>query len=163
MKPKKGKCIDCPAGSAETYLTAGRCSRHYWLHRQKVNSGKKHNQEKKEAKKQLNVFFASQILEIPPTCENCGTDIRYQKKINARALVAHILPKRKTGGFPSVATHPKNRLFLCFDCHTNLDNKGSEFAEKMPALPLMRERFNGFKNLLTNEELQKVPEYLFKK
>ena len=161
IKIKKGFCVDCPPNSPERYLTAGRCQFHYKLHRNAVNKDKKHNVEKRKSKSENNIFFASQIIQIPNNCENCGKDIRYQKQINARALVAHILPKRKTGGFPSVATHPKNRVFLCFDeCHPNFDNKGSEYAEKMPALPIMRERYNEFKECLTESERARVPKYL---
>ena len=124
--------------------------------------GKKHNVEKREYKKELNVFFASQILQIPATCENCKTDIRFWRndKRFSRSLVAHILPKRKIGGFPSVGTHPKNRVFLCPTCHTDFDNKGAEYAEKMPVLNIMRERFNEFKDILTKSELERVPKYL---
>ena len=64
MKAKKGKCVDCPIGTPEKYLIAKRCEFHYKLHRSKVNAGKKHNVEKREYKKELNVFFASQIREI---------------------------------------------------------------------------------------------------
>ena len=162
MKAKKGKCVDCPSGTPEKYLIAKRCEFHYKLHRNKVNAGKKHNVEKREYKKELNVFFASQILQIPATCENCKTDIRFWRndKRFSRSLVAHILPKRKIGGFPSVGTHPKNRVFLCPTCHTDFDNKGAEYAEKMPALSIMRERFNEFKDVLTKSELERVPKYL---
>ena len=160
MKAKKGKCVDCPSGTPEKYLIAKRCEFHYKLHRNKVNAGKKHNVEKREYKKDLNVYFASQILQIPATCENCGGDIRWQREKHPRALVAHILPKRKQGGFPSVSMHPQNRVFLCPDCHTQMDNKGAEYAENMRCLPIMRQRFAEFKNCLTAHDLQRVPSYL---
>ena len=144
MKAKKGKCVDCPSGTPEKYLIAKRCEFHYKLHRNKVNAGKKHNVEKREYKKELNVFFASQILQIPPCCEECGDDIRYWREKNPRMLVAHILPKRPNGGFPSVATHPLNRVFLCPDCHTNMDLKGKDFVKKMKTYPLMVERLKTF-------------------
>ncbi|WP_428067342.1 hypothetical protein [Chryseobacterium gambrini] len=40
IKPKKGQCVDCPEGS-ENFLTAGRCSYHYKIHRANVNGGPK--------------------------------------------------------------------------------------------------------------------------
>lgn len=162
FQKKKGKCVDCPPDASLKYLTAKRCGFHYPLHRKKVNAGKAHNVEKEQTKKDLNVYFASQILQITDCCENCGTDIRWmrQNKNFARSLVAHILPKRKMGGFPTVATHPKNRFFACPDCHGGYDNQGSDFAKKMPALPLLIERFNEFKHLLTRSEYERVPDFL---
>lgn len=162
MNYKVGKCIDCAPDAPAKPLIAKRCEFHYKIHRNKVNAGKKHNVEKKAFKKDLNVYFASQILQIPATCENCGCDIRWQREKHPRALVAHILPKRKQGGFPAVATHPKNRVFLCITCHTDFDNKGAEYAENMRCLPIMRQRFEEFKNCLTAHDLERVPNYLKK-
>lgn len=160
MKAKKGKCVDCPSGTPEKYLIAKRCEFHYKLHRNKVNAGKKHNVEKREYKKELNVYFANQILITPKRCEECGADLSYWKNSMPRAIIAHILPKSK---FKSVATHPKNKMFFCpSPCHADFDNKGEDFAKTMKSLPLMRERFEEFKNLLTSQELARVPKYLKK-
>lgn len=153
IKPKRGHCIDCPPDAPEKFLTAGRCEFHYRAHRNRVNAGKKHNVAKREKKQELNVFFASQILEIPACCEECGDDIRYWRDKNPRMLVAHILPKRKSGGFPSVATHPLNRVFLCPNCHTNMDNKGKDFVEKMKVYPIMIERLQSFYDAVKEKHL----------
>ena len=161
IKPKIGKCIDCPPGAPLKPLTAKRCQFHYKVHRNQVNSTKKHNVAKKVFKQELNVFFASQVLQIPPCCEECGDDIRYWRDKNPRMLVAHILPKRKSGGFPLVATHPLNRMFYCPTCHTDFDNKGVSHAIKMKSLPLMISRFNQFKSVLSPQDLERVPVYLF--
>ena len=148
---KIGKCIDCAPDAPAKPLIAKRCEFHYKTHRNKVNAGKKHNVEKKAFKKDLNVYFASQILQIPATCENCGCDIRWQREKHPRMLVAHILPKRKSGGFPSVATHPLNRVFLCPDCHTQMDNKGEDFVKKMKIYPIMIERLKKFAHCITEK------------
>ena len=153
MSYKVGKCIDCAPDAPAKPLIAKRCEFHYKMHRNKVNAGKKHNVEKKAFKKDLNVYFASQILQIPPCCEECGDDIRYWRDKNPRMLVAHILPKRKSGGFPSVATHPLNRVFLCPNCHTNMDNKGKEFVEKMKVYPIMIERLQSFYDAVKEKHL----------
>ena len=160
MKPKIGHCIDCHDGSPKKPLTAKRCEFHYRKHRAEVCAAKAKNKAKRAKKAELTVFFASQLLETPNRCENCGADIQFWKRVNPRILVAHILPKREVGGFPQVSTHPLNRVFLCPDCHTNFDNKGEAFALTMPALPIIKERFNGFKNLLTISDLQRIPNYL---
>ena len=160
IKPKFGACCDCPPDAPHKYLNAGRCDFHYKMHRFNVNKEKKHNKEKKAFKADLSVYFASQILEIPPKCENCKTDISWQRKSHfARNLVAHILPKRKVGGFPTVATHPKNRVFLCGDCHSDYDNKGADFAPTMACFPLICERFLEFESLLTESDKQRLPFY----
>lgn len=41
IKPKVGKCLDCPPDSKEKPLTAKRCLHHYWIYREEVNSAKK--------------------------------------------------------------------------------------------------------------------------
>ena len=161
MKAKIGKCIDCSADAPEKPLIAKRCQDHYWKHRREVNSKKPKAEEKKLVKKEQNIFFANQILEIPKHCEECGADLSYWRKSMPKAIIAHILPKRENGGFPSVATHPKNRLFICpTPCHADFDNKGESHAQQMKSLPIMRERFNEFKNCLTESELERVPNYL---
>lgn len=161
IKIKIGKCEDCPEGSPDKPLTKGKCGFHYRIYLNKRSRAKPANVAKEENKKKLTVFFASQVLEAPDYCENeCGTSLRYFKEVRSRVIVAHILPKRKTGGFPSLATHPKNRVFLCPDCHTNFDNKGAEFARTMPALKIMRERFAEFGKSLTVAEFMRVPDYL---
>lgn len=160
LQPKLGKCKDCPPDAPNKPLTAGRCNTHYWAYRAKVNADKPSAKAKKAKKADFNVFFASEMLNIPANCEECNADIRYWRGKFARMLIAHILPKRERGGFPTVATHPKNRMFYCPDCHTDYDTKGVEFAEQLKSLPIMRERFNEFKHLLSESDLQRVPSYL---
>lgn len=144
----------------------GLCEYHYWAETnrrsQKKNSQTEKGRDKIDFKKDLNIFFADQLPQIPNRCENCKTDITYYRanKNIWRSLVAHILPKRENYGFPTVATHPQNRVFLCPHCHGNYDNLGSDFAVKMECLPIMKERFNTFKHLLTESELARVPDYL---
>ena len=156
MKRKTGKCIDCPPDAPATYLIAKRCQKHYWIHRKKVNQDKP-----KKERPDLKTYFANQILQIPTKCEECGADLTYWKKQMPKAIIAHILPKRVTGGFPSVATHPANRMFFCpTPCHADYDNKGNDHALKMKSLPIIRERFDIFKGLLTESELQRIPDFL---
>lgn len=164
IKIPRGQCIDCPPGSPEKSLTNKRCGFHYKIYLSTKNKNKPSNLAKVEDKKKLSIFFASQVVEAPDHCENeCGTSIVYFRNIRSRVIVAHILPKRKNGGFPSVADHPKNRVFLCPDCHTDFDNKGESHARNMPALKIMRERFAEFGQLLTVGDFMRVPDYLKEK
>jgi len=159
MKAKTGNCKDC---AKDTYLTAGRCERCYWQHRRQENAHKAGNMRKQQQRMEHKVYFASQLLKMPTTCEECGAPLpgpsapSWMKK----AVIAHILPKRPDHGFPSVATHPVNKVFLCIDDHTNMDNLGDRFILKMKSLPVLKERVKQLLPLLTPDELRRVPEYL---
>ena len=152
----------CPPNFPETYITKdGLCQNHYWSENAKKNAEKKKKNGTAKAKaktaKDLNVFFASQLPEIPEKCEECSSSLKWQKMNNFKSIIAHILPKRKVGGFPSVATHPKNRMFLCLDCHANMDNKGSDFVKNMKCFDLICERFFEFEHLLSEADKQRLP------
>lgn len=157
---KFGRCIDCPNGSPEVPVVAGRCQKHYWPYRNKVNEEKRRNKPKNGQKQELAIFFANQALQRPKCCEECGGILPTSPAWMVRATIAHILPKRPDFGFPSVATHPTNKMFLCIDCHTNFDNLGEIFIVKMKLLPVIRERVAILIPFLTPAELNKVPEYL---
>ena len=156
IKPKKGICTDC---KNEAYLTAKRCKNCYWSYRNSLSAKKPKQIAKKENAKVLNTFFASQTLLIPDLCEECGKPLPKGDTWMRRATIAHILPKREEYGFPSVACHPMNKIFLCIDCHTNMDNLGSMFILKMKSLPIMKERVKHLLPHLTPKELNKVPDY----
>lgn len=163
IKIKEGNCIE-EGCSYFGKLIAKRCQNHYWAHRSSIKksspTGAAKIAKEGERKKSLNVFFASQILQIPTYCEECETNLSGWKHVRPRAIIAHILPKRKVFGFPSVATHPQNRMFFCPDCHTDFDQKGTDHALKMKSLPEMKRRFQEFKDELTPEERNRVPIYL---
>jgi hypothetical protein len=113
----------------------------------------------------LNVFFASQALQVPENCENCGLPLFAYSDANKRFVTAHILPK-KDKQFPSVATHPLNRMFLGFglfsscNCHGDWDNKDADARIKMPCYSLAIERLQSFKSLLIGEEIGRAEKYL---
>lgn len=162
MKRKQGIC-DVEGCVCQIY-SKKKCQFHYWQQNAKDNAEKKKNNGKAAAKqktaKDLNLFFASQLLEVPDNCENCGDSLDYLKRSRMRkSIIAHILPKRPVGGFSKVATHPKNKLFLCLDCHTDFDNKGAEFATTMNCFELMCERFLEFENELSESDKQRLPFY----
>lgn len=159
IKTPIGKCIDCPAGSPDKPLTAKRCGTHYWAYRSKVNAEKPKNKAKKEAKKIVGAYMASEAIPFPEFCEESGQRLPKSPEWMRRACKAHILKKRADYGFPSVAIHPKNMIFLMPDIHSNMDNLGEAYILKMKSLPLMRERVKILIPLLTPEELNRVPDY----
>lgn len=156
MKNKIGKCLDC---GAERLLIAGRCSTHYWQHRQEINAKKPKAVAKRKEGKVMGAYLASQTLTMPAKCEECGKALPKTSWMKI-ATVAHILPKRKEHGYPSVALHPINKMYLCIDCHTNFDNLGKDFIVKMQLLPKIKERVQQLLPLLTEKERNRVPEYL---
>lgn len=164
IKKKEGSCKEEGCGYFGP-LIAQRCADHYWASRRQAKKNKSSQglkiSQKGDDLKKMGVFFANQILQIPNCCEECGKSLASLKAWKPKIIIAHILPKKKTaGGFPSVAMHPENRMFFCWDCHTNYDNLGSEYALKMNSLPIMRERFQRFKKELTQGELNRIPNHL---
>ena len=159
IKQKVGRCIDCPPGSEEQPLIAKRCNFHYWAFREKVNKDKPKNIAKKLQGKVMGIYFASQVLVMPERCEESGQLLPKSPAWMRKACIAHILKKRADYGFPSVAIHPLNRIFLHPDIHTNMDNLGERYILKMKSLPLMRERVKKLLPLLTADELNRVPWY----
>lgn len=50
IKPKRGQCVDCPEGSSEKYLIAGRCDPHYKIHRANISAEKNKDNPKSKPK-----------------------------------------------------------------------------------------------------------------
>lgn len=127
---------------------------------------KEQNKQPDIEKGLLDKWFDERIAEAKkqPYCENCGASLLYQLNSSnvatRRSVVAHILPKRKVGGFPSVATHPLNRWFACGIgslnlCHSTYDSSW-EKAVKMPVWDEVIARFELFKSEVT-ESTYKIP------
>ncbi len=163
IKQKTGQCIDCPPGVIR-YLTAGRCKGHYKAYRDKVCAERKAARDpdgkQKIAAGELKTYFANQALQMPRHCEECGAVLPMSPPWLKKATNAHILAKRKTYGFPSVACHPQNMVFLCpLTCHQDFDQKGQDHIKQMKCLPILRERVAVLLPELTPQERNKVPEY----
>lgn len=160
MNQKTGKCIDCGYLGA---IIAKRCVSCYWPHRASLKKDRSTGGLKKsggkKSGKELGIFFASQIRQIPKACEECGTGLSGWRSFLPAAIIAHILPKRETG-FPEVATEENNIMFFCPDCHTDFDNKGESHARQMKSLPIMKERLKLFYEKLTDRNKNRVPAYL---
>jgi len=113
------------------------------------------------------LWFEKIMREEEPVCWNCGTIAEWLKKEDFRGVwrgcVAHIVPKRKEYGIPSVATHPLNYLILfpayskICACHDIYDSSWLT-AIKMPVFPLAKERFKLFEKNIAEYERDKIPE-----
>lgn len=158
IKAKTGKCNHdgCPYTGP---LIAKKCPTHYWQGRQKVNAEKPANKAKKLQKQVVGTYMANQALTRPTHCEETGQRLPTYPEHMKRACQAHILPKRTDYGFPSVAIHPQNMIFLHPDIHTDMDNFGRDYIVKMKSLPIMRERVAKLLPFLTPDELNRLPDY----
>lgn len=119
--------------------------------------------KKIQVKKELNVFFAKQALVFPERCEECDERLNGYTMFDRRKSTCHILPKTAHGGFPSVATHPANKMFLCCGggCHghetwdASVDNRIN-----MKVYNMAVERFKTFESSLTPHDHNKALKYL---
>jgi hypothetical protein len=108
----------------------------------------------------LQNFFREAEIELSkhPKCEECGANIPH---IFYRASVAHVLPKRKEFGFPSVQSHPLNKLFLgsgC-GCHKKYDDTW-EAASKMKIWPKVIVIFQELYPFIHPSEHKNIPDVL---
>lgn len=111
-------------------------------------------------KSSLNAFYGevSKVIEKNPVCMECKKHI---PKSFYRAATAHVLPKRKEYGFPSISTHPDNYLILGAGCgHHQQYDKSWEDAAKMKIWPLAVEKFKILYPLISQEERKNIPEIL---
>lgn len=159
IRRKEGQCIDCPPGSPPRPLTAGRCSFHYWPHRNKISQGKRNNSEEaKERKSKLSYWFEYHNRVCSFICENCGAIIIPKSHIELSSCQAHIVPKEH---FLSVMGVLDNHMLLggmfqkC-KCHQDYDSNWKR-AQGMKVFTLATERFLKFKHLILPEEIKFLP------
>lgn len=103
-------------------------------------------------------MYVMRKIQDNPKCCNCGAFI---PKAFYRAACAHILPKRKEYGCPSVATNRDNYLILgagC-GCHSKFDNSWDD-AQKMKVWPLAVERFRLVFPEINKAEYKNIPDCL---
>ncbi|MEN6292340.1 MAG: hypothetical protein ABFD07_10065, partial [Methanobacterium sp.] len=79
----------------------------------------KRKEQKSKERGCLGAFFEFHLtnLEKNPKSEESGTFIDEPTTAN----IAHLLPKRKQGGFPSVQCHLDNCVYLTLSEHTRFD------------------------------------------
>lgn len=129
--------------------------------------GKKKIRESKKTKeeiKELTVFFAEASLVFPVNCENCGERLDNSSPFARKSQTCHILPKTKNGGFPSISTHPSNKVFMCcfHGCHGHgdWDNLDAEKRKRMQVYEIAIERFKTLEKHLNEKEKLKAYKYL---
>lgn len=107
----------------------------------------------------LQNFFADAARELAkkPICQECGAKI---SSFYFRASTAHILAKRKEYGFPSVATHPLNRLFLGSECGCHEKSHTWSTFSKMKVWPLAVIAFKEIYPSIAQSELKNLPDIL---
>lgn len=127
------------------------------------NKPKPLTKEEKQFKDDLNDFYYDASFEAPLACQECGTHLGSINDWEIRCCTAHILPKSKKSGFPSVACNQANKLFLgkknC-SCHTNYDEKGAEFRSKMKVYPVVLAAFEILKEDLSDHDIIRAKKYL---
>ena len=153
-----GVCPLCPKGRP-CLLIAGKCNAHYQDSKAVVlrNAAPSKLKELAEVKKTLSVWFADQLKQCPDKCENCNNPIVIPHPLPPKTAVCHIVPKST---FKSVKTHPMNRWFGCWQCHTNYDQWPEEKVAKMPIIKIAKERFKLFTKDISEKEKRLIPKYL---
>lgn len=124
-------------------------------------------QKVEDAQMGLYWMLAKKELRNHPHCQECNAPIpekikQIGKKFTLdgyRCATAHVLPKKKEYGFPSVASNPINRLFLgagC-GCHNKYDSSW-EKAATMKVWPMAVEIFKKLYPLIPAHERKNIPE-----
>ncbi len=171
---KFGICIDCKknveiSGSEpqQKPLVAGRCQFHYANYRRVVCAERKKNRNKVENSRNIPAtvpettvnlvsYYQYQMNKAKGYCANCGEPI---SRLDRHSSIAHVLPKKKNHGFPSVADNPLNALELgprC-GCHNKYDLSWLS-ASKMKIFPQAVQIAIKLYPLLTQEEKGRFPE-----
>jgi len=135
----------------------------------------KRGDEKKEDN-----YFEYWMKHAVPICENCGMEAHWLKEPQTdpgkkkaydlmwRACQAHVLPKKKTHGFPSLANNLKNHLvlfpswggYLC-GCHGFFDSSWYN-ATTMDVWPKAVDIFKELCPFMPEKEKKNIPEQFLK-
>lgn len=133
----------------------------YWKQRQEMKlKGPKPSKVEHAEKVEKAKFFAEALKEAPAKCMECDKSLAGSQLINPRTVVAHILPKSDKQGVPSMKTNPLNKVYLCGDCHTDMDTHGCDFISQMKIFPLMLERVKIMWPDIPHNERRRVPQCL---
>jgi hypothetical protein len=169
---KQGICVDCTPGTGVRPLVKDRCQYHYNQHLRLKSAKKAQARTKDNAKRyfenkaanavisdSLSKWFDARRREMTGVCAECGNGTHRHSDVYFRFSIAHILPKKKSFGFPSVATHRDNWIELCINCHTKYDRNWLT-ASKMKVFAEARGKFTLFANDIALEERRRIPKEL---
>lgn len=130
------------------------------------------DQKVEDAQMQLYWMLAKKEIAKHPYCMECELQgkrtfipefikmVGQKLKLSGyRIATAHVLPKRKEYGFPSVAANPINRLFLADSCgHHTMYDSSWEKAATMKVWPMAVEIFKKLYPLIPASERKNIPE-----
>lgn len=145
-------------------------------------SAKKLAKEKEErinkTDESLDAWFERKMATNKPVCAECGMEAYWllepqidPKKAEAyrlmwRACQAHVMPKKKNYGFPSIATNDENHIILfpswgghLCGCHGFYDSNWYN-ATTMKIWPQIVEKFKKLYPLIPPHEHKNIPEQL---
>lgn len=108
---------------------------------------------------ELEAWFKARRKDLTGICSHCGGVSCKRSNIYFRHSIAHILPKNF---FPSVATHEKNFIELCFwspSCHTRYDNKVLDLMD-MNCFDEIIEKFKAIYPSIDKKERKYIPDVL---
>lgn len=126
MKPKWGKCKDCPPEKKDQPLIAGRCQMHYWMHRREVKKKQYKRNEIQTHDTQIAMFNAIWNSREHKSWLSGISLEGYQETNKWYSCFAHVLAK---GMFPKMKLLDKNIILLTPKEHTLLDHGTKEQRE----------------------------------
>ncbi|MEO7048747.1 MAG: hypothetical protein ABI091_25825 [Ferruginibacter sp.] len=117
------------------------------------------NAEMVDKIKGLKEWFAYHTDNSERKCENCGADLSNYNDKDWRSSQDHIIEKSSINGCPSVSSCLENHcvLGLWCGCHGQKHTSNLNMS-KMEIFPILKHRFNTFKNLINESEKRKIPE-----
>lgn len=122
IKKKLYRCKHPDCTTEQPILSKGLCNYHRGMElmlEKEEREIRNPIKRKKEKKKHLKMFFDMKldVLKDSPYSQLSGKLIVDPSKKN----IAHVLPKRKQGGFPSIAENVINSFFLTWQEHSTYD------------------------------------------
>jgi hypothetical protein len=120
----------------------------------------------------LNQWFDYHMEHSEPVCSECGMRADWVKQPGYekiwKACQAHVLPKKKSYGFPSIAANIDNHIVLFPSWGGHLCGHHGEYdsswfnATTMKIWPQVVERFRQLYPLISEKERKNIPEQLLK-
>lgn len=113
--------------------------------------------EKRRSVDDLQKWFEFHMEHSEMKCENCGADLSHYNERDWRGSQHHIIEKSKINGCPSVSCEIDNHGVLGKWCCHPQWHTSQENASKMPFFKIAKERFELFKNKISEPEQRKIP------